>query len=77
MNIVRASLKAVMTALLVLFFALPVFSQYTWTNIGLGGGGGQFKPGMAPSEPNTMIISCDMSGTYRTIDGGLTWSMID
>jgi photosystem II stability/assembly factor-like uncharacterized protein len=51
--------------------------QYQWTNIGIGGGGGQFTPGSSPVDPQFMIISCDMGGVYRTKNGGTLWEMID
>ena len=56
----------------------PLFSQtFEWTNLGIGGGGAQFTPSISPIDPNLMIVSCDMSGVYRTTDGGASWKMID
>jgi photosystem II stability/assembly factor-like uncharacterized protein len=45
--------------------------------IGLGGGGGMFAPASSPHDPNLMFVACDMSGVYRSEDGGRSWQMID
>jgi photosystem II stability/assembly factor-like uncharacterized protein len=43
--------------------------------IGPGGGGAMFNPTISPHDPNTVLISCDMTGSYITHDGGRTWRM--
>lgn len=43
---------------------------------GLGGAGGMFVPSVSPYDANLMFVACDMSGTYRSQDGGRTWSML-
>ncbi len=45
--------------------------------LGMGGAGGMFTPASAPFNPKLMFVSCDMSGAYRSTDGGRTWEMID
>jgi photosystem II stability/assembly factor-like uncharacterized protein len=42
---------------------------------GLGGAGGMFVPSVSPYDPNLMFVACDMSGTYRSQDGGKSWEM--
>ncbi len=68
-------------AQLFIVLTLAVFSNsaadYLWTNVGLGGGGGQFTPGSSPVDTDFMIVSCDMGGVYRSTSGGRTWQMID
>jgi photosystem II stability/assembly factor-like uncharacterized protein len=68
-------------AQLPIFLICIVFSlasaDFLWTNVGLGGGGGQFTPGSSPADTNFMIVSCDMGGVYRSTNGGTTWRMID
>lgn len=44
--------------------------------MGLSGGGGTETPAISPHDPDLMIINCDMSGAYRTEDGGRTWELI-
>ena len=44
--------------------------------LGIGGAGGMFTPAVSPSDPGLMFISCDMSGAYRSTDGGKHWQMI-
>jgi len=45
--------------------------------IGPGGGGAMFNPTISPHDPNTVLISCDMSGSYITHDGGQSWRMFN
>ena len=47
-----------------------------WTSLGLSGGGGMFTPAISPADPNLVLVNCDMSGVYRSIDGGQNWEMI-
>lgn len=45
--------------------------------IGPGGGGAQYNPTVSPHDPNTVLISCDMTGAYITHDGGKSWRMFN
>jgi photosystem II stability/assembly factor-like uncharacterized protein len=45
--------------------------------IGPGGGGAMFNPTISPHDPNTVLISCDMTGSYITHDGGRSWRMFN
>jgi photosystem II stability/assembly factor-like uncharacterized protein len=45
--------------------------------IGPGGGGAMFNPTVSPHDTNTVLISCDMTGSYITHDGGQTWRMFN
>ncbi|HEY2115783.1 MAG TPA: Ig-like domain-containing protein [Candidatus Angelobacter sp.] len=45
--------------------------------MGLGGGGSIYAPAVAPYNSNIMFVSCDMTGLYRSMDGGLHWTMMD
>jgi hypothetical protein len=45
--------------------------------LGPGGGGAMFNPTISPHNPNTVLISCDMTGSYITHDGGRTWRMFN
>ena len=47
-----------------------------WTSIGLGGGGAMYTPAISPADPSLILLSCDMSGVYRSTDGGKNWEMI-
>ncbi len=46
-------------------------------NLGVGGGGGMFQVTVSPYDSQYVLIACDMSGDYRSIDGGGTWQMIN
>ncbi|MBM4032486.1 MAG: hypothetical protein FJ291_11970 [Planctomycetes bacterium] len=35
-----------------------------------------FTPAASPHDPGLMLMSCDMSGSYRSTDGGKHWEMI-
>ncbi|MBI2302531.1 MAG: hypothetical protein HYU66_26800 [Armatimonadetes bacterium] len=66
---------------LVLFLAgLPacaaVPTRYRWEPIGPGGGGGTIAPAISPHDPKLMFAGCDMSGVYRSTDGGHSWTML-
>jgi len=45
--------------------------------IGPGGGGAMFNPTISPHDPQTVLISCDMTGAYITHDGGRSWRMFN
>lgn len=45
--------------------------------VGPGGGGAMFNPTVDPHDPNTVLISCDMTGSYITHDGGRSWRMFN
>jgi photosystem II stability/assembly factor-like uncharacterized protein len=48
-----------------------------WRVIGPGGGGAQFLPTISPHNTNTMLVRCDMTGTYMSSDAGENWRMIN
>ena len=48
-----------------------------FTIIGPGGGGAMFNPTISPHDPNTVLVSCDMTGAYITHDGGRSWRMFN
>jgi hypothetical protein len=42
-----------------------------WDFIGPGGGGAMpFIPAINPSDPDNIFVSCDMTGSFVTYDGG-------
>jgi len=45
--------------------------------IGPGGGGAMFNPTVSPHDSNTVLVSCDMTGSYITHDGGQSWRMFN
>ena len=45
--------------------------------MGLGGGGSQAVPTLAPNNPDLMLGVCDMGGFYRSADGGRHWDMVN
>lgn len=45
--------------------------------LGPGGGGAMFNPTISPHDPNTVLVSCDMTGSYITHDGGRSWRMFN
>jgi photosystem II stability/assembly factor-like uncharacterized protein len=45
--------------------------------IGPGGGGAMFNPTISPHDANTVLVSCDMTGSYITHDGGRSWRMFN
>ncbi|HWR54454.1 MAG TPA: hypothetical protein VN428_25325 [Bryobacteraceae bacterium] len=49
----------------------------SWKIIGPGGAGGMFLPTISPHDPNIVIESCDMTGTYISVNGGESWRMFN
>src|SRR5262252_8372186 len=45
--------------------------------VGPGGGGAMFNPTISPHDANVVLVSCDMTGSYITHDGGRTWRMFN
>src|SRR6266481_5614814 len=45
--------------------------------IGPGGGGAMFHPTISPHDPSTVLVSCDMTGSYITHDAGKSWRMFN
>ena len=72
----RGVLVLVVTAL-VLPRVFPAAQDYKYVSVGMGGGGAMYAPASSPHNPKLMFVSCDMSGFYRSADGGKSWRMID
>ncbi len=53
-----------------LLSGLPAF-----VNTGIGGGGAMFQVTVSPYDQNYVQLACDMSGDYRTLDGGASWEL--
>ncbi len=65
-------------ALASLALAGPVWAeQGDWQSVGIGGGGGIFVPASSPHDPDLLFCASDMSGAYRSTDGGRTWRMLN
>jgi photosystem II stability/assembly factor-like uncharacterized protein len=64
-----------------LVFAALVFAALTLAAqpriIGPGGGGALFYPTISPHDPRTVLIACDMTGSYITHDAGRTWRIFN
>ena len=63
-------------ALVFLSGQAPAVAESPYECIGIGGAGGIFTPGASPADPDFMLCSCDMSGCYRSNDGGRSWRLI-
>jgi len=51
--------------------------QDRWEVVGPGGGGTMFNPTISPLDPSSVLVSCDMTGSYITADAGATWRMFN
>jgi photosystem II stability/assembly factor-like uncharacterized protein len=58
------------------FSPVPATLNGRWQSLGMSGGGGMFTPAISPHDPNLMLINCDMSGSFRSVDGGQTWQLL-
>ena len=74
------------TLLTIGFFPLQIASQDsrfaaqrldTWHIVGPGGGGAQFNPTISAVNPNIVLVSCDMTGSYISTNGGDSWRMFN
>ena len=48
-----------------------------WRTVGYGGGGAMFYPEVSPYNPDYAFVSCDMTGSYVTHNGGESWGMFN
>jgi photosystem II stability/assembly factor-like uncharacterized protein len=48
-----------------------------WSVIGAGGGGAMFTPAISPLNSQLAFVSCDMTGSYITENGGDDWRMFN
>jgi len=48
-----------------------------WSLVGAGGGGALFYPSISPHDSSLVLVSCDMTGSYITHDGGASWRMFN
>src|SRR5687768_4379361 len=48
-----------------------------WRVVGAGGGGAMFRPTISPLNSNFAFVSCDMTGSYVTENGGDSWRMFN
>jgi len=48
-----------------------------WGFVGPGGGGAMFYPAVSPHDPEFAFVSCDMTGSYVTRNGGRSWRMFN
>ncbi len=48
-----------------------------WGFAGPGGGGAMFYPAVSPFDPDVAFVSCDMTGSFTTQDGGNSWRMFN
>lgn len=49
----------------------------SWGFIGPGGGGAMFSPAINPQDGDHVFVSCDMTGSFVTYDGGENWRMFN
>ena len=48
-----------------------------WETVGYGGGGAMFWPAVSPFDPDYAIVACDMTGSFVTYNGGMSWRMFN
>ena len=57
--------------------ANPTGRNDDWSLVGAGGGGAMFNPTVSPHDSNLVFVSCDMTGSYVTENGGDSWRMFN
>ncbi len=69
---------ALVSLIAFLFVALGQSARLgSWAVLGPGGGGAQFTPTISPHSPSRVLVSCDMTGSYVSDDGGGSWRMFN
>ena len=53
----------------------PVIAK--WEKVGPGGGGAIFIPTFSYKSPSNFLLRCDMTGSYLTKDGGVSYTQIN
>ena len=48
-----------------------------WDFVGPGGGGAMFNPTISPHNNEIAFVSCDMTGSFVTLNGGDSWRMFN
>ena len=48
-----------------------------WNAVGAGGGGAMFYPTISPFNNKVAFVSCDMTGSFVTLNGGESWRMFN
>jgi photosystem II stability/assembly factor-like uncharacterized protein len=48
-----------------------------WSFAGAGGGGAMFYPAISPHNSDLAFVSCDMTGSFVTENGGASWRMFN
>lgn len=48
-----------------------------WRVIGPGGGGTMRRPAISPHDPKVVVLGCDMTGAYLTLDAGASWRLFN
>ncbi len=77
MKFIVYSFKIIILAI-ACFFNFDSIAQPTHFNPkGIGGGGAQFAPSINPANTNEMYVACDMSPLFHTLDGGVSWNVVD
>ena len=69
----RIGLLSSVACLAFLLASAPPPNNTAWQVIGPGGGGALFQPTVSPTDANRVLVACDMTGAYRTDDGGRSW----
>jgi photosystem II stability/assembly factor-like uncharacterized protein len=55
----------------------PYGRSEVWHFVGAGGGGAMFNPAVSPHDPKMAFVSCDMTGSFVTFNGGESWRMFN
>lgn len=71
------TLSTIWLSLLLSTTPAPAQRPGSFTVLGPGGGGAMYHPAISPHDTNTVLVACDMTGSYITHDGGQSWRMFN
>ena len=72
-NVIPNVISAFLVIAALLICGHSAFAQASWQHIGVGGGGYFSNVKIDPNQPDTMYVGSDVTGLFRSFDGGDTW----
>ena len=76
-NLIRRQVLFCIVMYIAAYIISPLARGSEFQVAGPGGGGAMFHVTINPHDANEVLVSCDMTGSYITHDGGKSWRMFN